>query len=382
MPLAPTIATQLTSPAPARPLYVWINGRDVTGLIKAGSLQIQDSGTSSPSVTNMRLEARMVDVPEVTDQGDVLIYDAADDAYLTRALVTMRQPIRQPAGYAAISLVAEHVSSTLDDTHIAYESRPVESDRARFCYLWGKYANGAYLSSNVQYVGQFNASLPATEISGVSLRDALETVADQSSPYADFYVDAQGRPHLLTVTPTAWGGANSSEGFTAPKNIDVDAPGATEVAGSDTLSIEYDSKQAATGVYVEGGTPEGSGLFMGPVGASGLSRIATVRAPESVNADMAAAVAARELVKLQPQVRGSVTVFSPTDGWQSGQAMAVTSAAHGLSSEPFIVRRVTTSIVLGGASPRRRHEIEFGLLRASRAAARRSRRPLPERYFG
>jgi hypothetical protein len=152
-------------------------------------------------------------------------------------------------------------------------------------------------------------------------------------------------------------------------NLDValeerEAIASTSIAPED-LSIEWDSSGAyANAVYVQGATPEGSGLFLDHeaiADANGLVRTATLNAPDCDTAAMATSLANMYLGRVSiPNPRGSFTTGSPNDGWRASQNLSVTSADFGLAGEIYSIARVTTKIRRPGSSPLRGYTVEFG----------------------
>lgn len=130
------------------------------------------------------------------------------------------------------------------------------------------------------------------------------------------------------------------------------------------LLIDYDASNFANRVYVQGGTPTGSGFFQDDdaiAAANGLVRTATVNAPECETAALAQTLASLYLGRVSMAVpRGSFETASPADGWRAGQNLTVTSADHGLSALAQRISRVTTRILRPGANLLRAYHVEIG----------------------
>jgi hypothetical protein len=351
--MGPIIAAALTTPQ-TRTISVFVGNRDVTADVKYDALRVTDSGTNAKGTADLRVELTPSSVPEITDQALVRVEDHTDGGEVFRGFVRARRPSQIPT-YAYLDIIADDITSLLDDAVIDVEYRPPESAQARLGYLWGKYA-GHFLSGDFSFVQAVGSTLPAQRFALVSLRNAIEMTLAQADATAAYYVDMLGKLHVFT-----------SETNDAPFNIDADSPGGGEIAPHD-LDLEHDSNTYANRVFISGASPEASGYFQDDAAiaaANGLVRTTTVQAPDCTTAVMAEALARTYLERSKAAVpRGSFSATSPDDGWRAGQNIEVTSAAHGLTAAPYRIARVTTSIIKPGSDLKRRYQVEFGGARA------------------
>ena len=130
------------------------------------------------------------------------------------------------------------------------------------------------------------------------------------------------------------------------------------------LLIDYDASNLANRVYVQGGTPTGSGFFQDDdaiSAANGLVRTVVVNVPECETAALARTLASLYLGRVSTAVpRGSFETASPDDGWRAGQNLTVTSADLGLSALALRISRVTTRILRPGLNLLRSYHVEIG----------------------
>lgn len=267
-------------------------------------------------------------------------------------------------GYAAaavgryVVVSAAGIGSALDRTLVPLEARPSgESTKARFGYLWGKYAKPP-LVPDLTYVSNVSSSLPADIVQNGNLGTAIAQIAAQSGSAVRFYVDANGLPHLFSATESTPGDA--------PYGVNVAlAPGAGNIAPDD-LSVARDGL-LVTRVYVLGANAAGSGWYQDDAGVAtyGVSE-GYLDVPSADTAAKAEAAARLYLGKTAaPNVRGTFTTTTPNDGWQAGQNVTVTSPQDGLSSYTARIVKVRTSFQTGEATARRAYAIEFGTTAAS-----------------
>lgn len=354
MPSHAVIATLLQTHA-TRSLEVYVAGRRITGDVRYDSLSITDGGTSSQGRASFHLaDVAISSLSEVYDQAQVRIVDHAAGDDIFRGYIISRRPIKLPR-YKGVEIIASDIGSLLDDAFVVSESRPAESLQARIGYLWGKFATHD-LSRDMSKVGSFGGTLPAQLLAGLTLRQAIEATISQASSSGDYYVDMTGRLHVFT-----------SEVNNAPYNIDADSPGAGEIAPQD-LTLDYDSASYANAVYVQGVNAAGSGLFIDHAAlanANGVLRTVPYQAPDCSTAAMARSMANMYLGRVSSaRPRGTFSTASPKDGWRSGQNVTITSSDLGLTNQSYRIHRVTTTVLVGGATPTRRYEIEFGGSRA------------------
>jgi hypothetical protein len=352
--MGPIIAAALTTPE-TRVLSVFAAGLDVTGDTKWDAFTVTDSGTNAKGTANIRIERTPSTVAEITDQGMLRVYDhSASGGEVFRGFIRARRPSQDPA-HSYLDIIADDLTSLLDDAIVDVEYRPPESMRARLGYLWGKYA-GQFLSGDLSFVQSIGGTLPSQRFELVSLRNAIEMVIAQASSTADYYLDMLGKLHVLVT-----------ESNDAPFNIDADAPGGGEIA-PESLDLEHDSNSYSNRVFVKGASPSASGYFQDDAAiaaANGLVRTSVVQAPDCTTAVMARSLGLMYLGRVKSaKPRGSFTTTSPDDGWRAGQNVAVTSAAHGLAGTSYRIARVTTKVVTPGTDLKRHYAVEFGGARA------------------
>lgn len=366
MPLAPLVATQLTTPE-SRSLSLFVGGRDVTRDTKWDKLVVTDSGSNAKGTASAHFTRGLADLPEIGDQAQLRLVDHVADREAYRGYVTSRSPASVP-GYDSVDVVAGDVGSLLDDIVVGAEVRPLEPMAARIGFLWGRYA-GSHLSPDLSFVQELSIFLlEAATVTG-TLRQALERCMAEAHVDPGYYVDMTGRLHVFSRSSGKTGdlGTVVTETNPAPFAIDADAPGAGEIAPED-LAIDFDSGGFANRVWVEGATPEAS-IFVQDdaaiAAANGLVRTTTLSAPDSTTAAKSRSLGLMFLGRVaRSTARGTFSTTSPRDGWRGGQNVAVTSAAHGLAGETFRIARVTTRIAVPGTGLKRRYQVEFGGARA------------------
>jgi hypothetical protein len=318
---------------------------DLTGDIKWDTFVATDNGSTGRSLISFRIEAALSALTTVTDQALVKVVNHTLHTETHRALIRSRKPIGRPL-YDAVEIIADDLGSLLDDTFIALEIRPAETMQARLIALWAAYRPNL-LDNDTSLIASIGSTLEAQTFAGVTLRQAIESTLSQASASADYFIDGIGRLRVFTAS-----------GLTAPFNIDNDAPGGGEVA-ADRLDIEYDTNSFVERVYVQGGTPEGSGYYP----AEGRVRTKVIQAPDCTTAAMATALASMYLGRVDSGIaRGSFEITG-VDGWQAGQMVLITDAAKGLSAASFRIHKVTTRVARPGPTAATlvfRYTVEFG----------------------
>jgi hypothetical protein len=342
MPSPALIATQLTTPV-TRPISVFGGGRDVTSLILAEGFEIEDAGASQGGLS-VTLNETLANLPELTDQSFVRVFDETSATEMFRGFTKSRRPVLVPTWTRTEIRATDH--GALLDTYIpGPESRPAESDAARIGYFWGLFAS-PYLSGDLSSVAVVNASLPAQIFQGVTLRRALDMIAAEAS---DWYLDQTGHLHYF-----------SSETNAAPKNITSDTPAGDEVAPLD-LEIDYDTMTYANAVYINGQNATGSGWYRDDAEIARVGTVVTgdpLDAPDCSTSTMRVALGAMYLGRVAGGLpRGRFTVTSEdADGWRAGQTLDVRSADVGIDQN-FRLSRVRTTQLKPSTY---QYEVEFG----------------------
>jgi hypothetical protein len=351
MATAAIVAAALTTPA-TRTLSVFAGGLDITGDVKWSSVSLTDSGTNAKGTADMTIERAASALPEITDQAMLRVEDhtLAASPEVFRGFIRARTPGKDPL-HPTLSIIADDLTSLLDDAFIPVELRQPETMQARIGFFWGQYA-GRFLSGDLSFVASVGSTLPIQRFEAVSLRQAIEMTIAQASSTADYYVDMLGRLHVF-VTETN----------NAPFAIDADAPGGGEIA-PETMAVEFDSNQYANRVYVKGATPEAS-LFVQDeasiAAANGLVRTVVIQASDVTTETMAQAMGTMYLGRIKDATpRGSFRTHSPNDGWRGGQNVTVTSADHNITAQTYRIARVTTRVLNPGTDFKRTYDVEFG----------------------
>jgi hypothetical protein len=348
---AAIIGAALTTPA-TRTLSVFAGGLDITGDVKWNTVSLTDSGTNAKGTADMTIERAASALPEITDQAMLRVEDhtLAASPEVFRGFIRARTPGKDPL-HPTLSIIADDLTSLLDDAFVPVELRQPETMQARIGFFWGQYA-GRFLSGDLSFVASVGSTLPIQRFEAVSLRQAIEMTIAQASSTADYYVDMLGRLHVF-VTETN----------NAPFAIDADAPGGGEIA-PETMAVEFDSNQYANRVYVKGATPDAS-LFVQDdaaiAAANGLVRTVNIQAGDVTTAAMAQAMGNTYLSRIKDATpRGSFRTHSPNDGWRGGQNVTVTSADHNITAQTYRIARVTTRVLNPGTDFKRTYDVEFG----------------------
>jgi hypothetical protein len=340
---------------PALPMTILVgisdDMEDVTPHVKYDTFVATDNGSTGRSDIRFRLTQALSTLPTVLDQAMVRVVNHALNTETHRGFIRSRRPGSEPGGYDYVDIVADDLSTLLDETYIVLESRPAEDMDERIAALWLLY-RPAYLDNDLSNVDAIGSQLAAQEFAGVTLRQALEATISQASSSAEYRIDSLGRLHVWT-----------SDSNPAPVNIDVDAPGGGEDAAEE-LDIEYDSYSFFNQVYVQAATPEASGFYRDQDSIDalgGLVRTSVLQASDVETPAMAAALAAMYLGRVAASTpRGSFQITN-VNGWQAGQNLNITDASKGLSATAFRIRRVVTKIVRPGTvNPVFQYTCEFG----------------------
>lgn len=351
MPTAAVITTLLQTHETRTGIGVYVGNVRRTGDVKWDTFSVTDGGSNTVGQARMHFTTALVNLSELTDQQRIRIvdHDAGDDLF--KGYVISRQARIIP-GYSSVDIIASDIGALLDDAFIAYESRPIETMKARIAYLWGYYATQD-LSRDQSFVASIGSSLSAATIVSLTLRQAIEATISQASSSADYYVDQVGRLHVFT-----------SEVNNAPLNINADAPGAGEF-GPLELTFDYDSGSYKNQVYVQGENADGSGYF---VDNSAVADVGGVVRTGTLSGDsIDSAAKARNLANMylgrvsEAKPRGTFSVTSEdADGWRGGQSLTVTAADLGYTAKSFRIRRVTTTVLRPGSDPKFRYDVEIG----------------------
>lgn len=140
--------------------------------------------------------------------------------------------------------------------------------------------------------------------------------------------------------------------------------GVGEIAPMD-LDAEYETKETASAVYINGMKPSGSGLFMSPYAIEGAPiRVASLDAPNCRTQTKARRLARAYFRRRRSRLRGSFTTTSPNDGWMPGQQLTVRRTSFGIDMLTWIVSVVRTPYI-NVAGSRWKYAVTFGSERSA-----------------
>ncbi len=334
------------------PYSITIGGLEVAPtLAELDSIEFADNGDDEPG----DFFARLWDPTSaltITERSIVRVWEQDSDDQVFLGQVTKRTYDPTATG-RWIDVEAKSISQMLDEVLVVSEKRPIESDRARVLYLWGKYARQP-LSGDAQFVTETNAAIASDLLANMTLRQALRQTAGLAGSTTRLAIDPLGKPH--------WFAGNESN--PAPFNINVaNPPGGGSIAPTD-LSVERDGT-IVNRVWVRGQT-EAISLFV-----QDDASVATYRpvegyldAPSADTTAKATAIARLYFGRVaNPRTRASFSTVSPNNGWRAGQNVTVTSAQNDLSAVSFRIARVTTRFTKGTGL--REYVCELGSVRAS-----------------
>ena len=356
MPNLAVVATTITTPVTAanNPYDLWVGGVDLLSSVDLFSIRLTDSGVSQPQEMEFDVWDMAVALT-IADGARVLFHDNVNDTRLFTGTVGVRKPITRAVGRRS-NVRCVGVGAELDRVQVVSASRQAESDKARISFLLGSYGGASLLDHSVVNINQTNASIPAQQFRGQSLRTAIESVARLAQPTTRSYVDRFGAVHYFDTT----------EGTAAPFAIRMGTPAGGEIAPED-FHIEYDATGLVNAYYVLGKNAASS--FWVTNGNS-IDRYGRregyIEAPDADTQAKTYAIGASALADTKdPVPRGYFSTLSPNDGWLAQQTLTVKSApAYDIASDTtFQIVRVTTTYLLG--TGKRRYEIEFGALRRS-----------------
>ena len=142
------------------------------------------------------------------------------------------------------------------------------------------------------------------------------------------WFDTLANGDLVLVYSTEYGSTNA--------DIFARIMSVTETIHPQELEIDEEAKEYANRVYVEGGTPRGSGYVpddFGILRSNGQVRTRVISAPQAKNATQRDRAARRYFKQLaHRRVRGRFRTISPNDGWRAGQMLLVANVDMGIDA--------------------------------------------------
>lgn len=257
----------------------------------------------------------------------------------------------------AVTVTCADYNSLLDVIVIpSLKYKSGHSDKALLQGVVARASRSSIINAHSSYVVQTATGLDAIDFGGMTLRGAIEAIADAAGTSPSYYIDPYGYLHYYS------GSTESAMG--AAPYVFSDAPTGGQLALSD-LVVEYDDTQIANAVYIYGGNSTGSGWVRdeASIKTYGLVQM-TYKAAQSRTAARRTNVGNSVLGRHKdPLVRGSFSYEGTETGFRVGQTVTITNAALGLSSATYPIRQIDRSYKGGGTI--RRYEVSFGELPAS-----------------
>jgi len=337
-------------PAGSFPYSIVIGGVEVAPTRAAlESVEFQDNGDDEPGDFSARLWDP-TNTLTILERAVVYVQENASNQQVFLGRVTKRAYEPTATG-RWIDVAAKSISRMLDEVLVVREKRPIESDRARVLYLWGKYARWP-LSGDPVFVTQTNASIAADDLINLTLRQALRQTAGLAGSTVRLAVDPLGKLHWFAGT----------ESNPAPFNINVAlSPGGGNIAPDD-LRVERDVT-IVNRVYVRGANAAGSGFYQDDVSVATYGPVENfLDAPTADTAAKAQSLARLYLGRVaNPRTRATFNTEEPNDGWRAGQNVTVTDAQNDLSAASLRLARVTMRFTKGTGT--KRYAVELGSVR-------------------
>ena len=349
------------------PVNVYANGQAISSYVSwdLGTFSVAESGGTEPGQAQMTiLDKNLALQTYVTDEAYIRCQRAGSDIF--RGFIRSRSPRATTTG-ATYALTCSDIGSILDQTIVVSNTRNAgESDSTRIKYFLSAYLKDAHFSSDVSQIQTLNANMPKQSFSQLTLRQAIERVLGAASPSSKYYVDGSGRLHVFD--------SNNPENNAAPYDIVVSPTLSAGQAAPIALQVDFDTNSLINLVYIRGKTVGGSGYFP-TAGDSDFNsavqsqnlygiRQAYQDGPDSDTAAKAKALALAVFSdNAYPVSRGQFSLVTPYDQrngkyWHGGQTVKVTSPMHGLTAQPFLVTKATTTIINGQGNAK--VDIEFG----------------------
>lgn len=354
MPSAAAKATLLQTPA-SHPFGLFVNGSDVlrpvgTDLkgVPVDSIRITEGGDNSAGSMEFLFEdpAKAYSLPTAAE---VIFWDFGQDVPLFGGYIVHRGLVPSLGQQGrSVQVTCTDYSPLLDAQLVpSFAQKAGASDRSLIQALVGNW--GGQLLALSGTVDSTNASMPAMSFINLTLRQAIEKVADAAGTNRVYWVDSLKRLYYTNASS-----------LTAPFVI-------SDVSGTraSNLTLEYEDV-ITNAVYVHGGNAAGSGWVRDAASMALVGRqyAAYLEQPDSDTAAKRNSYGAAYLGRVSAAiVRGSFD--SDADGWRPGQIVTITNAALGLTSATYQIVSVETTMLNGTGY--RNYHIAFGALPRSLA---------------
>lgn len=253
--------------------------------------------------------------------------------------------------------------STLNGTTTA---RLILSDREMVQKLVGDYGYG--ITANNTNVAYTNADMPRLTLTGLTLRDALQAVADAAAWPANptarrFYVDFDKNLHYY----------KGNEGTSAPYKIGDRLYDGTYII-PDYIEYERDRVDAAKSVYIRGANKPGTGPMPNNISPTqNYDRVDMIDVPESDSSRAKADIAASYFNREGAATVGGRFQITGYDGWRANQTLTVHDAALIGATTTFQIKEIQAVPNMGNGVTT--YDIAYGVLpwRASLMSGRKKR---------
>jgi hypothetical protein len=357
MPTTAAAATLLQTPA-AHPFGLFVNGMDVirphgTDLsgVPIESIRITEGGDNASGSLQFLFEDPLK-AYSLPTAAEVIFWDFTADVPLFAGFLVGRELVPSFGQTArSVRVSCTDYSPLLDAQLLPEGALPAGiSDLTMLQAILS--SHGGRLKGDPTTIANTNASMPALSFIGLTLRQAIEKVADAAGTNRVYWVDSLSR---LNYT--------SASSLVAPYVIS-DAPSGAQRAAND-LTLSYEDV-ITNAVYVRGGNTAGSGwvLDTDSIRDVGQKFEAYLDQPDSDTAAKRNLYGAAYLGRVKSAVvRGSFG--TDTNGWRPGQIVTITNAALGLTSATYQVVSVETEMLSGTGY--RYSQIAFGALPKSLA---------------
>jgi hypothetical protein len=360
MPHVAILGTALTTHA-AHPFSLFIAGTDViapVGSTNKGvpieSITITEAGVNVAGEMSFTFEdaARAYSFGTMAE---VVLWDEGQGIPLFGGFVVRRQKVPALGNQGtAVRFTCTGYDPLLDQRVVpAFAVGAGWSDQAIIQALVGQF--GGPIRALGSTISNTNASMPPLAFTNVTLRQAIEQVADAAGVGRVMWIDSLRR---LWYT--------NASALVAPFGVS-DNPGSGQVA-VENHELETEER-VVTSVYVVGANAAGSGWVRDTdaIRDIGYDFQAFLNVDTSDTAAKRNSLGAAYLGRVAAVVtRGSFEITG-ADGWRPGQIVTITDAALGLVAATYQIAGVTSTIE--GGSGVRTYRVEYGALSASLARA-------------
>lgn len=361
MPSASAIGAALTDHG-AHPFSLWIAGEDVitpVGSAQKGvsvdSIKVTEAGANTPGSMSFVMDdiAHAYSFPKAAE---VIFWDHAQNLPIFGGFISARRKVPAFGDQGlAVQFDATGYDPLLDRQWItAFSYAAGYSDQALLLALVAQF--GGKVNADSSSVASTNASMPAISLVGMTLRQGIESIADNAGAGRVYWIDSLKR---LQYT--------SASALTAPYAIVETVGGAGDRVAED-LTVETE-ENVYTSVYVRGGTAAGTGWVRDyqAIADVGYDLQGSIDVPDSDTLTKRNVYGTSFLNRSgQVVTRGSFRIQG-SDGWRPGQIVTITNSKLALTAATYQIAAVRTSF--DGGTGLRTYEIEFGAISASLAKA-------------